>query len=52
MQEADAAVHLSFVLSAFSFVMRNLLMLRSIALMSASVGIYYNYEIPAGPCRW
>ena len=52
MQEADAAVHLSFVLSAFSFVMRNLLMLRSIALMSAAVGIYYNYEIPAGPCRW
>ncbi len=45
----DAIGHLSFVLSALSFIMRDMLMLRSVALVSAAVGIYYNYAIPAGP---
>ena len=45
----DAVGHLSFVLSALSFIMRDMLMLRSVALVSAAVGIYYNYAIPAGP---
>ena len=45
----DAVGHFSFVLSALSFIMRDMLMLRSVALVSAAVGIYYNYAIPAGP---
>lgn len=45
----DAIGHLSFVLSALSFIMRDMLMLRSVALVSAAVVIYYNYAIPAGP---
>ncbi|MAP10613.1 MAG: hypothetical protein CMQ61_00990 [Gammaproteobacteria bacterium] len=45
----DAVGHLSFILSALSFIMRDMLMLRSVALVSSAVGIYYNYAIPAGP---
>ena len=45
----DAIGHLSFGLTALSFYVRDILLLRSLAIISGLVGIVYNYAIPAGP---
>lgn len=45
----DLAGHFSFALSALSFALRDMLLLRGLAIASGIVGIGYNYSIPAGP---
>ena len=45
----DLIGHLSFILTALSIFLRDMLMLRSVAVVSGLVGIAYNYLIPAGP---
>ena len=45
----DLAGHFSFALSALSFALRDMLLLRGLAIASGIVGIGYNYFIPAGP---
>lgn len=45
----DLIGHLSFILTALSIFLRDMLMLRSVAVVSGAVGIAYNYLIPAGP---
>lgn len=45
----DAIGHLSFGLTAVSFYVRDILLLRSLAILSGLVGIAYNYSIPSGP---
>lgn len=45
----DMVGHLSFGLTAFSFYVRDMLLLRALATASGAVGIAYNYFIPAGP---
>jgi len=41
--------HLSFGLTALSFIMRDILVLRVLAIASCCFGIVYNYFLPAGP---
>lgn len=41
--------HLSFGLTALSFIMRDILVLRVLAIASCCFGIGYNYFLPAGP---
>ncbi len=45
----DIAGHTSFALTAFSFYVRDMLVLRGVAVASGIVGIAYNYWLPAGP---
>lgn len=45
----DIIGHLSFGLSALSFLMRDILLLRVLAIISGILGIGYNYFIPEGP---
>lgn len=45
----SVAGHLSFGLTAFSFYVRDMLVLRCLAIASCLVGIGYNYWLPAGP---
>lgn len=41
--------HLAFLLTAISFYLKDILLLRFLAIVSALVGIGYNYSIPVGP---
>ena len=41
--------HLSFGLTALAYIMRDILVLRVLAIASCCFGIVYNYFIPAGP---
>lgn len=41
--------HLAFLLTAISFYLKDILLLRFLAIISAVVGIGYNYFIPVGP---
>ena len=41
--------HLSFGLTALSFIMRDILVLRVLAIASCCFGIFYNYFLPTGP---
>ena len=45
----DMTGHMSFALTALSFCVRDILILRGVAIFSGFVGIAYNYFIPAGP---
>ena len=45
----DMIGHLSFGLTAFSFYVKDMLLLRALATASGVVGVAYNYFIPAGP---
>lgn len=45
----DAVGHLSFGLTALSFLMRDIMLLRILAIVSGVLGIAYNYLIPEGP---
>ena len=41
--------HLAFLLTAISFYLKDILLLRFLAIVSALVGIGYNYFMPVGP---
>ena len=41
--------HLAFLLTAISFYLKDILLLRFLAIVSALVGIGYNYSMPVGP---
>lgn len=41
--------HSSFALTAFSFYVRDILVLHALSICAGAVGILYNYNIPAGP---
>ena len=41
--------HLAFLLTAISFYLKDILLLRFLAIVSALVGIGYNYFLPVGP---
>ena len=45
----DLAGHLSFVLTAGSFLLRDILLLRAMAVLSGLVGVVYNASLPSGP---
>lgn len=45
----DIIGHASFALMAVSFAVRDIIMLRAVAIASGAVGMAYNYLIPAGP---
>lgn len=45
----DVIGHLSFGLTALSFWVRDMVLLRGLAIASGIVGVAYNYLIPAGP---
>lgn len=45
----DFAGHLSFILTAASFMLRDMLLLRSMAIASGMVGVVYNYYVSGGP---
>ena len=45
----DVVGHASFLLTAVSFYVRDMLLLRSLAIIAGLVGIGYNYLIPVGP---
>jgi len=49
MHYVDIFGHLSFLLAAFSFLMRDIIWLRIISIISGLIGICFNYMIPAGP---
>ena len=41
--------HFSFALTAISFYLKDILLLRALAIVSGLIGIYYNYYLPVGP---
>lgn len=41
--------HSSFALTAVAFYLKDILLLRALAIVSGLVGIYYNYYVPVGP---
>ena len=41
--------HLSFVLTAASFALRDMMLLRLLAIASGALGLIYNYTLPGGP---
>ena len=43
------AGNLSFALTAFSFYVKDILVLRGLSILSGAVGVLYNYFIPQGP---
>lgn len=45
----DLIGHTSFLITAFSFYVRDMMALRIFAIVSGVIGIAYNYLIPAGP---
>ena len=45
----DIVGHTSFLLTALSFYVRDMMVLRALAVVSGVVGIAYNYWLPAGP---
>lgn len=45
----DVAGHLSFVLTATSFALRDMLLLRGVSVLSGIIGLIYNYNLPGGP---
>ncbi len=45
----DLVGHLSFLLTAMSFYVRDMMLLRVLAIASGLVGIAYNYYLPVGP---
>ena len=45
----EFAGHTSFALAALSFFVRDMIFLRSLAIVSGIVGITYNYFISVGP---
>lgn len=45
----DLIGHASFLITALSFALRDMLALRIFAIVSGLIGIAYNYWIPAGP---
>jgi hypothetical protein len=45
----DIVGHLSFGLTALSFLMRDILLLRLLAIVSGVLGLAYNYYLPEGP---
>ncbi len=45
----DIAGHTSFALTALSFYLRDIILLRALAIVSGVVGIAYNFWLPAGP---
>ena len=45
----DIVSHLSFGLTALSFLMRDILLLRLLAIVSGVLGLAYNYFLPEGP---
>ena len=49
MHYVDIFGHLSFLLAAFSFLMRDIIWLRIISIISGLIGIIFNFLIPAGP---
>ncbi|MFT6580578.1 MAG: hypothetical protein ACJAU6_001007 [Alphaproteobacteria bacterium] len=45
----DIVGHTSFLLTALSFYVRDMMVLRALAVVSGVVGVAYNYWLPAGP---
>jgi hypothetical protein len=45
----DAVGHASFLLTALSFYVRDMMVLRGLAIVSGLVGVGYNYWLAAGP---
>lgn len=45
----DVVGHTSFLLTAVSFYVRDMMVLRALAIASGVVGVAYNYWLPAGP---
>lgn len=45
----DLVGHLAFMLTAISFYLRDMILLRAIAIVSCIVGVIYNYLIPVEP---
>lgn len=45
----DFIGHASFLITALSFALRDMMALRIFAVLSGAIGIAYNYLIPAGP---
>ncbi|MBL4720427.1 MAG: cyclic nucleotide-binding domain-containing protein [Alphaproteobacteria bacterium] len=45
----DVVGHTSFLLTALSFYVRDMIVLRCLAIVSGVVGVAYNYWLPAGP---
>ena len=45
----DLVGHTSFLLTALSFYVRDMVLLRILAIGSGVVGVGYNYFLPAGP---
>lgn len=45
----DAVGHTSFLLTSISFYVRDMMVLRALAIFSGLVGIAYNYGLPGGP---
>lgn len=45
----DSIGHASFLITALSFALRDMMALRLFAIVSGLIGIAYNYLIPAGP---
>jgi len=45
----DAIGHASYLLTGLSFLVRDMIVLRGLAIVSCLVGIGYNYWLPAGP---
>ncbi len=44
----DVVGHVSFLLTAVSFYVRDMIILRAVAIVSGLVGVAYNYWLPAG----
>ena len=45
----DGLLHLSYFLSALSFYLRDILLLRVVAVVSSLVGVLYQFLLPAEP---
>ena len=45
----DIVGHASFAIAAFSFYLRDMLLLRSLSIVSSGIGVVYNYFIQGGP---
>ena len=45
----DIVGHASFAIAAYSFYLRDMLLLRSLSIVSSGIGVVYNYFIQGGP---
>ena len=45
----DVVGHASFLLTALSFYVRDMMVLRALAIVAGLVGVGYNYWLPVGP---